>query len=348
MPYEQFPGYNEPESEPEHFTREELDKLHARMDDAPQSRRSFLKKAIIGAGALFGTSRLLSYMKDRAEQDEEFGDEAMPGEIDLISYESSRTITPKHIEQLKDAWKRAYTERDHGDTLKVARERIFPLDKKILHAFKNEGVPEFLRYIAIPESEGNAKARSHAGAAGMYQLTSETAKTYGLEPDDRLDPIKSAHAAARILKDIADVADGDWNLALAGYNGSFVWEYLEERAARKESPNYAGFLSFMSAKIDSVRSDVTDGHVTHMVKKGETLDMIGQRFHIPAHSIQSANRTSSGIIKSGQRLIIPLPTLAAKKRAFRVLTRGFRENIEYVPKVHAVAELMDRRAYFKP
>ncbi len=55
----------------------------------------------------------------------------------------------------------------------------------------------------------------------MWQFMFRTAKSYGLEidsyVDERLDPYKSADAAARYLKDSYNVF-GDWCLAISSYN----------------------------------------------------------------------------------------------------------------------------------
>jgi membrane-bound lytic murein transglycosylase D len=55
----------------------------------------------------------------------------------------------------------------------------------------------------------------------MWQFMYQTAKIYGLHidsfVDERLDPVKSADAAARYLKDAYGIF-GDWNLAIASYN----------------------------------------------------------------------------------------------------------------------------------
>ena len=67
----------------------------------------------------------------------------------------------------------------------------------------------------------NPTAVSRAGAKGMWQFMYSTAKLYGLHidsfVDERLDPVKSAHAAAEYLKDSYRIF-GDWNLAIASYN----------------------------------------------------------------------------------------------------------------------------------
>ncbi|MGM9764973.1 MAG: LysM peptidoglycan-binding domain-containing protein, partial [Candidatus Cryptobacteroides sp.] len=62
---------------------------------------------------------------------------------------------------------------------------------------------------------------SRAGAKGIWQFMYTTAKNYGLTVnsfvDERLDPVKSADAAARYLYDAYKIF-GDWNLAISSYN----------------------------------------------------------------------------------------------------------------------------------
>ena len=87
--------------------------------------------------------------------------------------------------------------------------------------FDRYGLPEELMAMAIIESALNPLAVSRAGAKGMWQFMYQTAKSYGLHidsfVDERLDPVKSADAAARYLKDAYGIF-GDWNLAIASYN----------------------------------------------------------------------------------------------------------------------------------
>lgn len=87
--------------------------------------------------------------------------------------------------------------------------------------FTEHDVPEELKAMALIESAMNPTAVSRAGAKGMWQFMYSTAKLYGLHidsfVDERLDPVKSAHAAAEYLKDSYRIF-GDWNLAIASYN----------------------------------------------------------------------------------------------------------------------------------
>jgi membrane-bound lytic murein transglycosylase D len=91
---------------------------------------------------------------------------------------------------------------------------------KLKPIFAAERVPEQLVWLAEVESGFNAAARSPVGAAGLFQLMPETARSLGLRRwprDQRYQPAPSAKAAARYLKYLHS-RFGDWRLALAAYN----------------------------------------------------------------------------------------------------------------------------------
>ena len=100
-------------------------------------------------------------------------------------------------------------------------ETYFPMIEQI---FKEEGVPDELKYLAMVESGLNPRARSWAKAAGMWQFIAATGGAYGLQVtpwvDERMDPEKATRAAARHLKDLYQMYDEDWQIAIAGYNCS--------------------------------------------------------------------------------------------------------------------------------
>ena len=97
-------------------------------------------------------------------------------------------------------------------------EYYMPIFQEILNKYD---MPEELKAMAIIESAMNPLAVSRVGAKGMWQFMYQTAKIYGLHidsfVDERLDPVKSADAAARYLQDAYEIF-GDWNLAIASYN----------------------------------------------------------------------------------------------------------------------------------
>ncbi|MEO6222817.1 MAG: transglycosylase SLT domain-containing protein [Vicinamibacterales bacterium] len=88
--------------------------------------------------------------------------------------------------------------------------------------FRAESIPLDLAYLAIVESGYKTNALSRAAARGMWQFMPATGKAFGLDQtwfiDERSDPEKATRAAAKYLKSLNRMFDGDWNMAMASYN----------------------------------------------------------------------------------------------------------------------------------
>jgi hypothetical protein len=258
----------------------------------------------------------------------------------------------------------------------LAMQRLMPQLRKIFEEefrdlYPGGAVPEEtinLLYLAIPESHWNWKNDSPKGAAGPYQFMLWTGKKFGLKIetvyktdwkgkrvpvgkiDERLDELKSARAAARCLKDLFK-RTGDWELALSGYNGGFIWKYLKEPGKH----SYPGFLKFIENKVNYYKKELPKSNFwKHKIEKGQTLEGIARFYRTDPKIIAGANRDRISAVKAikgkgnavykikehAQVLLIPALTESQKQHVYECLVAGFVENLNYPPRYNAVVKII--------
>lgn len=102
------------------------------------------------------------------------------------------------------------------------------------------GLPLEVAVLGILESGYDARAMSHKGAGGVWQIMPATAGHYKLKInarlDERKDIVKSTRAALLFLKELANQFNGDWDLVLAAYNGGP--NYLKKMLAQHKKKTF--------------------------------------------------------------------------------------------------------------
>jgi membrane-bound lytic murein transglycosylase D len=113
----------------------------------------------------------------------------------------------------REVWVKKVAGRPWPTAAKAYTTRLKPI-------FAAEKIPTELVWIAEVESSFDPRAKSPAGAAGLFQLMPATAKRFGLRTsifDQRYHPEDSARAAAKYLSFLYQ-RYRNWRLALAAYN----------------------------------------------------------------------------------------------------------------------------------
>ena len=206
----------------------------------------------------------------------------------------------------------------------------FPMIEDI---FDSYGLPTELKYMAVIESALNANAVSRVGATGLWQFMYSTGRSYGLTinsiVDERRDPVKSTHAAARYIKDLYNIYN-DWILVIAAYNcgpGNVnkairrsdnrkdYWEiyYRLPRETRGYIPQYVAATYsvnyFTEHSIKPMPINIPVSTDTIMINKDIHLTQISEVMNIPLGELRALNpQYRTGLVPgSSKPLSLTLP-----------------------------------------
>ncbi|MEZ5457129.1 MAG: transglycosylase SLT domain-containing protein [Lysobacteraceae bacterium] len=130
-----------------------------------------------------------------------------------------------------DRWARLYGGKPERFAAHI--ERIHPLLDFVLRGVEQRQLPGEFALIPLVESDYNPAARARSGPAGMWQFTADTARSRGLQVNNRVDermlPGPATDAALGLLQHYFDTYQ-NWQLAMASYNaGGFRIRKLLER-----------------------------------------------------------------------------------------------------------------------
>lgn len=137
--------------------------------------------------------------------------------------------------------------RSHFQNILNRSQLYFPIFEEYLDKYN---LPLELKYLAVVESALDPKAKSSSGAMGLWQFLLNAGKMFDLNvttfTDDRSDVRKSTEAACKYLQYLYTTL-GDWQLALAAYNGG-VGEV--QRAMQKSGKkNYWELRPFLTEQM---------------------------------------------------------------------------------------------------
>ncbi len=183
----------------------------------------------------------------------------------------------------------------------------------ISRVLQEEGLPQDLIYLAQAESAFQPLALSRAGARGIWQFVAWRGNQYGLRHtwwvDERQDPEKATHAAARHLRDLYAIY-GDWYLAMAAYNcgpGNVqkgiertgyadFWELYKRKVLPRETKNYVPIIVALTliakdAAHYGIQADPEAPVPTDVVKPGRAIDLrlVAETIDIDVETLRTLN-----------------------------------------------------------
>ncbi|OFZ20138.1 MAG: hypothetical protein A2X94_09530 [Bdellovibrionales bacterium GWB1_55_8] len=141
-----------------------------------------------------------------------------PEEANILA--ALKKIPHKHsFKDLAGTFRSQTGQRDNVIAGLATAEDFFPKMEKVFAGFD---LPKELVRLSLVESSFNVGVTSRVGAAGVWQFMPDSAKEYLLvhpasKIDERLSPLKSTVAAAKLLKRNRRIL-GNWALAVTSYN----------------------------------------------------------------------------------------------------------------------------------
>ncbi len=308
-----------------------LESIPIPAEDAPENpgRRTFLKKAAVGAAALGVTAVVGDKVLEKLS---EIGKEeyAISPEVEELAEqlqdEHNREKREELAEKIREEYRRELAEgktpiaqiREFGEVehleagleavfnehyryhthtgkgkkdLELAVKNVSKLDmEKVVKPYLERGLDRELAYmIAVQETRGRTLT-SWAGARGMTGIMPATAKAMGYEPKDVDDPYIASEVTAEYLANEKDRFGDDVDMLLYAYNaGGGLFGFT--RGVSKEERTPENFYRYMEWYMNTMLKDVREkGYYVHTIDGSDkTLYGICRRFKVPVYKVMKEN-----------------------------------------------------------
>lgn len=202
--------------------------------------------------------------------------------------------------------------------IKVERAKTyFPIIEKI---FKEENVPDELKYLVIQESALISDAVSTSNAVGYWQFKAETAKQMGLKIDNRVDErmniVAASRGAARYFKQ-SNAYFNNWLLVVQSYQmgiGGTMRSVDEglfgERHLDVTSDTYWYVKKYLAHKIAFEHAMGGKGQVevTPVLASGVSLDEISKKSGVEMDKLKDYNKwIKDGSVPDDKEYTVVIP-----------------------------------------
>lgn len=211
-------------------------------------------------------------------------------------------------------FRKQYLTEDGRKYLSKIMQRSIPYRKFIIELLEAEHMPKELFFLPVIESGFFERARSKAGAAGIWQFMRNSVSGYDIHindwMDERYDPWKASVAAVKKLK-WNYTQFNDWPLALAAYNcgvgalrtaikraGKADYWYLADKGYLKSEtvyyvPKFLAIAEILSRSeefnIDWGNPDEYASTVTITVKQAVDLGVFAKEIDLEPELIKKLN-----------------------------------------------------------
>jgi len=255
------------------------------------------------------------------------------GKRDGLTKEEARVLAlwPADVgnAELRRAAGRVRAQQGLADGFRAGLVRSSRWEAYIHERLRAAGVPEELAALPHVESSYNPAARSHVGAAGLWQFTRSTGRRFmriDHVVDERRDPYRSSEAAAALLQYNYSILKS-WPLAITAYNHgvagmrravrvtgtddieTIVRQY-DGRAFGFASRNfYVAFLAALDVArnanwyFGAIEKDPPEETVTVTLPDYMTATSLADAFHVSVRTLKKNNPALLDSVWSGLKYV---------------------------------------------